>query len=119
MNMVSGYSCQSVALTRGINLARYRNVGLRRATNMCSTEGVKNSVLFVCLGNICRSPTAEAVFRHVVENRGLQDRFEIDSCGTGGGARGEFRICFSIFFYRIDDPRKECHGIQITETQVA
>lgn len=36
-------------------------------------------------GNICRSPTAEAVFRHVVEGAGLENRFEIDSCGTGGG----------------------------------
>lgn len=39
-------------------------------------------VLFVCLGNICRSPTAEGVFRHVVERAGLQDRIEIDSAGT-------------------------------------
>lgn len=36
-------------------------------------------------GNICRSPTAEAVFRTTVEKAGLQERFEIDSCGTGGG----------------------------------
>jgi len=39
-------------------------------------------VLFVCLGNICRSPTAEGVFRHVVERAGLLDRIEIDSAGT-------------------------------------
>ena len=38
------------------------------------------SVLFVCLGNICRSPTAEAVFRGLSEGRGL----EIDSAGTSG-----------------------------------
>lgn len=38
-------------------------------------------VLFVCLGNICRSPTAEAVFRTVVREAGLADRVEIDSCG--------------------------------------
>ena len=36
-------------------------------------------------GNICRSPTAEAVFRAVVEKAGTADRFLIDSCGTGGG----------------------------------
>jgi protein-tyrosine phosphatase len=41
-------------------------------------------VLFVCLGNICRSPLAEAVFRQQVAERGLQDRFEIDSAGTSG-----------------------------------
>jgi protein-tyrosine phosphatase len=39
-------------------------------------------VLFVCLGNICRSPLAEGVFRHVVQQAGLSDRFEIDSAGT-------------------------------------
>jgi protein-tyrosine phosphatase len=39
-------------------------------------------ILFVCLGNICRSPTAEAVFRAAVEKRGLGDEFEIDSAGT-------------------------------------
>ena len=39
-------------------------------------------VLFVCLGNICRSPTAEAVMRAQVAEAGLADRFEIDSAGT-------------------------------------
>ncbi|MCP4393561.1 MAG: low molecular weight phosphotyrosine protein phosphatase [Alphaproteobacteria bacterium] len=47
-------------------------------------------VLFVCTGNICRSPTAEAVFRHKVEEAGLSDYIEIDSAGThnwhAGGA---------------------------------
>jgi protein-tyrosine phosphatase len=45
-------------------------------------------VLFVCLGNICRSPLAEAVFRHQVAERGWTDRFEIDSAGTSGWHRG-------------------------------
>jgi len=40
-------------------------------------------ILFVCLGNICRSPTAEAVMRDLVERRGLSDQIEIDSAGTG------------------------------------
>lgn len=40
------------------------------------------SVIFVCMGNICRSPTAEAVFRHFVEQAGLVDRILIDSAGT-------------------------------------
>lgn len=40
-------------------------------------------VLFVCLGNICRSPTAEGVFRHKVREAGLEERIEIDSAGTG------------------------------------
>lgn len=42
----------------------------------------KIGVLFVCLGNICRSPLAEGVFRHLVERDGLGDRFDIDSAGT-------------------------------------
>ena len=39
-------------------------------------------VLFVCMGNICRSPTAEAVFRHYVENAGMSEQILIDSAGT-------------------------------------
>ncbi len=46
-------------------------------------------VLFVCLGNICRSPMAEAVFRHLVEEVGLAHRFEVDSAGTSGWHVGE------------------------------
>mgnify|MGYP002816463921 CR=1 FL=1 len=41
-------------------------------------------LLFVCLGNICRSPAAEGVFLHLVEERGLSDQFVVDSAGTGG-----------------------------------
>ncbi|NML45797.1 low molecular weight phosphotyrosine protein phosphatase [Ramlibacter sp. G-1-2-2] len=40
------------------------------------------AVLFVCMGNICRSPTAEGVFRHLVRQAGLQDRIHADSAGT-------------------------------------
>ena len=39
-------------------------------------------VLFVCTGNICRSPTAEGVFRHLARERGVLDRLRIDSAGT-------------------------------------
>lgn len=42
----------------------------------------KINVLFCCMGNICRSPTAEAVFRHYVEQAGLQEHIHIDSAGT-------------------------------------
>ncbi|NKB76137.1 MAG: low molecular weight phosphotyrosine protein phosphatase [Gammaproteobacteria bacterium] len=41
------------------------------------------SVLFVCLGNICRSPTAEGIFRGLVEKQGLQKLIHADSAGTG------------------------------------
>lgn len=44
----------------------------------------KIRVLFVCLGNICRSPLAEGVFGHLVAQAGLAARFEIDSAGTSG-----------------------------------
>ena len=47
------------------------------------------SVLFVCLGNICRSPLAEGYFRHLVLSKGLHDAFMIDSAGTGGWHAGE------------------------------
>lgn len=46
-------------------------------------------VLFVCLGNICRSPTAEGVFRNVVEKAGLLESIEIDSAGTHAYHVGE------------------------------
>jgi len=41
-------------------------------------------VLFICLGNICRSPAAEGVFLHLLERQGLQEAFAVDSAGTGG-----------------------------------
>ncbi len=49
----------------------------------------KVSVLFVCMGNICRSPTAEGVFRHFVQEAGLADRIKIDSAGTHAYHTGE------------------------------
>lgn len=46
-------------------------------------------ICFVCLGNICRSPTAEGVFQHLIDERGLQDYFEVDSAGTSAYHVGE------------------------------
>ncbi|MBL7857896.1 MAG: low molecular weight phosphotyrosine protein phosphatase [Cyclobacteriaceae bacterium] len=43
---------------------------------------VRKKVLFVCLGNICRSPLAEAIFKHKVKEQGIDQLFEVDSCGT-------------------------------------
>lgn len=45
-------------------------------------------VLFVCMGNICRSPMAEAIFANLVKQAGLSDQFEIDSAGTIGHHAG-------------------------------
>ena len=49
----------------------------------------KYSVLFICLGNICRSPAAQAVMQRMVDERGLTDRFFIDSAGIGGWHIGD------------------------------
>ena len=45
-------------------------------------DEMRTRVLFVCMGNICRSPTAEGVFRHFVREDGLAERVEVDSAGT-------------------------------------
>jgi low molecular weight protein-tyrosine phosphatase len=64
-------------------------------------------VLFICLGNICRSPLAEGIFTHLVEQRDLSNRFKIDSCGTGAWHVGN-----------PPDPRSilvaDKHGIDLT-----
>ncbi len=49
----------------------------------------KKKILFVCLGNICRSPSAEAVFTGIVKKNGEADAFEIDSAGTSAWHAGE------------------------------
>ncbi|MBW7910926.1 MAG: low molecular weight phosphotyrosine protein phosphatase [Alphaproteobacteria bacterium] len=53
-----------------------------------SSAGVVK-ILFVCTGNICRSPTAEGVFRHLAQDAGLGARFHIDSAGTDSYHIGE------------------------------
>ena len=49
----------------------------------------KKKILFVCLGNICRSPSAEAVFNGIAKNRGLARNFVVDSAGTSGWHEGQ------------------------------
>lgn len=64
-------------------------------------------VVFVCLGNICRSPLAEAIFKAKIKERGIEDQFIVDSCGTNGFHNGENA-----------DPRTRAnaqeHGIDVT-----
>ncbi len=59
----------------------------------------KTGVLFVCLGNICRSPSAEGIFRKLVEERNLSGKYNIDSAGTSGWHSGE-----------LPDRRMRSHG---------
>lgn len=53
------------------------------------TERAATGVLFVCLGNICRSPTAHAVFEARIQDTDFAQRIIVDSCGTGGWHVGE------------------------------
>jgi len=72
---------------RNNNGSNYSNVvgnNKNSVTRYNIADNQKIGVLFVCLGNICRSPMAEAVFAHEVNKRQLNDKFIIDSCGTGG-----------------------------------
>ena len=62
-------------------------------------------ILFVCTGNICRSPTAEGVFRHLVAAAGLGDRIGADSAGTHGyhiGDPPDPRSCAAAAAARLD-----------------
>jgi protein-tyrosine phosphatase len=78
-----------------------RNPGFSAPLPNCSR------LLFVCMGNICRSPLAEGVFAHLAHERGVRDQFTIDSCGTGGWHAGE-----------LPDPRARAtaarYGIHLT-----
>ena len=58
----------------------------------------KISVLFVCLGNICRSPAAEAIFLNLINDKGIRNQFIVDSAGTGSwhvGKKADSRMRFA------------------------
>ena len=64
-------------------------------------------IVFVCLGNICRSPLAEALFQHEIEQRGISHLFELDSCGTNGlhnGERADARTRKNALAHNIEVP---------------
>jgi protein-tyrosine phosphatase len=56
---------------------------VRRADDLAPATNVRASVLFVCMGNICRSPTAESVFREHAQRAGLLDELRVESAGIG------------------------------------
>lgn len=58
----------------------------------------KISILFVCLGNICRSPAAEAIFQNLINKKGVDNQFNVDSAGTGSwhiGKKADSRMRFA------------------------
>ena len=72
----------------------------------------KTSILFVCLGNICRSPAAEGIMKHVVANYGLEDSFYIDSAGIGSWHVGQLpdrrmRACGERHGYTFDSRARQ------------
>lgn len=80
--------------------------------NQASERKGKHSVLFVCLGNICRSPAAEGIMKARVEQRGLADEFDIDSAGIGGWHVGQLpdprmRQCGANHGYRFDSHARQ------------
>jgi len=69
------------------------------ARDLAGKEKIK--ILFVCLGNICRSPAAEGVMRAMAEKQGVADRLDIDSAGLYGGHAGD-----------LPDKRMRVHAFQ-------
>lgn len=72
----------------------------------------KHTVLFICLGNICRSPAAEGIMKSLVETAGLSDEFEIDSAGIGSWHVGQLpdsrmRKCGAELGYRFDSHARQ------------
>ncbi|MCA9542546.1 MAG: low molecular weight phosphotyrosine protein phosphatase, partial [Myxococcales bacterium] len=75
-------------------------------------------ILFVCLGNICRSPLAEGVFRHVAENRAVGSGFVIDSAGTGAwhvGSRPDPRSVAIASKHGIDISGQRARAVDPTD----
>ena len=76
------------------------------------------SVLFVCLGNICRSPLAEGVFRQALEARGIGDRFTVELAGTGAwhvGSAPDPRSIAIATQHWIDISRQKARKIALSD----
>ncbi len=72
-------------------------------------------VLFVCLGNICRSPTGEGVMRHLVTKAGLDETVIVDSAGTGAWHIGEYPDSRMTLAARERGYRLDSKGRQLTK----
>jgi protein-tyrosine phosphatase len=73
---------------------------------MATKKQEKIRILFVCMGNICRSPAAEAIMKKMVQEAGYEDRFFIDSAGMldyheGEPADSRMKLCASLRGYRL------------------
>lgn len=78
-------------------------------------------VLFVCMGNICRSPIAEGVFRFIVEKNGLQEKFLIDSAGTHGyhiGKNPDTRAIETALKHGIDIRNIKAREVEDTDFEI-
>lgn len=87
--------------------------GLQRRLSPHISDLMK-SVLFICLGNICRSPLAEGVFRSVVETQGRGAQFHIDSAGTNGYHTGEapdHRSIAVAMHHGVDISKQRCRQL--------
>jgi protein-tyrosine phosphatase len=76
-------------------------------------EDGRTGVLFVCLGNICRSPLAEGIFIDMARRRGVLEQFDIDSCGTGNWHIGECADSRSLAVARRHGIELQCIGRQL------
>lgn len=65
------------------------NINIKSIMDIKSNKIAKKKLLFICLGNICRSPAAHAVMQKLVNDKGLTSFFEIDSAGIGNWHIGE------------------------------